>query len=123
MILGAAVLLALSDGQWTALGAVIVASIAAVASITTALISLATKKSTEEKIGTPNGQGNLVQMLESSLRGQALLLEGQTGQDERLAVIEARQIRQAERLSAIEDTQQTFCASVHGLEVAVTASE
>ena len=51
------------------------------------------------------------------------LLAGQTGQDERLAVIEARQVRQAERLSAIEDTQQTFCASVHGLEVAVNASE
>ena len=116
MILGAAVLLALSDGQWTALGAVIVASIAAVASISTALISLATKKSTEDKLGTPNGHGSIVQMMER-------LLAGQTGQDERLAVIEARQVRQAERLSAIEDTQQTFCASVHGLEVAVTASE
>lgn len=103
---------ALSDGQWTALGAVIVASIAALASIVNALISLATKKSTEDKLGTPNGHGNIVQMMER-------LLAGQTGQDERLAVIEQRQVRQAERLSAIEDTQQTFCASVHGIEVAV----
>jgi len=110
VILGAAVLLALSDGQWTALGAVIVASIAAVASIGTALIALATKKSTED------GHGNIVQMMER-------LLAGQTGQDERLAVIERRQIEQAKRLTQVEETQQTFCASVHGLEVAFNSEE
>lgn len=112
MTFGLAVVAALSDGQWTAIAAVAVALIAAVASVVAALIGLATKKSTEDKLGTPNGHGNIVQMMER-------LLAGQTGQDERLAVIEARQVRQAERLSAIEDTQQTFCASVHGIEVAV----
>lgn len=112
-------LLAVSDAQWGAIGIVIVGLLAAIASVSSALIGLAAKKSTEEKIGTPNGHGNLVQMLESALLGQATLLEGQTGQDARLAVIEQRQTEQAGRLAQVERTQQTFCASVHGLETAV----
>ena len=109
-------LLAVTDAQWGAIGIVIVGFLAAVGSVTSALIGLAAKKSTEDKLGTPNGHGTIAEMM-------AKLLDGQTGQDTRLAVIEQRQVRQAERLSAIEHTQQTFCASVHEIEVAVNASE
>lgn len=114
MLVGAAVVLALTDGQWAAVGAVVVASIAAVASIITALISLRAKKSTDEKIGTPNGKGNVVEMLESALRGQALILEGQTGQDNRLASIERR-------LGAVEE--RNFCTRFHAGETPVVVQD
>lgn len=107
---------ALSEGQWTAIGAVVVASIAALASVVNALISLAAKKSTEDKLGTPNGKGNVVEMLESALRGQALILEGQTGQDNRLASIERR-------LGAVEDTQRNFCTRFHAGESPVVVQD
>ena len=105
-------ILALTDGQWAAAAAVLVALVAALASIVSALIGLAAKKSNEERIGTPNGHGTIAEMM-------AKLLDGQTGQDTRLAVIERRQIEQAERLSSVE--QKTFCASVHGLAGAIEA--
>ena len=107
-------ILALTDGQWAAAAAVLVALVAALASIASALIGLAAKKSHEERIGTPNGHGTIAEMM-------AKLLDGQTGQDTRLAVIEQRQVSQAERLTKIEHTQQTFCASVHGLTGAIEA--
>ena len=107
-------ILALTDGQWAAAAAVLVALVAALASIASALIGLAAKKSHEERIGTPNGHGTIAEMM-------AKLLDGQTGQDTRLAVIERRQIEQAERLSSVEHTQKTFCASVHGLAGAIEA--
>lgn len=107
---------AVTDGQWTALAAVVVALIAAIASVVAALIGLSTKRSadeakisTEQRIGTPNGHGNLVQMMER-------LLHGQTGQDERIAVIEGRQMDQAQRLTAIEETQANYCAKVPRVE-------
>ena len=110
MIVDVLVFAALSDGQWAAIAAVGVGLLAAVASVVTALIGLANKRA----MGTPNGHGDLATMM-------AKLLDGQTGQDTRLAVIERRQIEQAERLTQVEHTQQTFCASVHGIEVAVDA--
>lgn len=50
---------------------------------------------TRKSIGVPNGKGNVVQMLEK-------ILAGQTGQDSRLASIEARQNRFEGRLGKIE---------------------
>lgn len=50
---------------------------------------------TQDAIGTPNGEGNVVQMLER-------LLNGQTAQDTRLARLEARHIESSERLQRIE---------------------
>lgn len=52
-------------------------------------------KSLSERVGTPNGQGNIVQMLERILRGQ-------TGQDLRLAKLEEGQANHAQRLHLIE---------------------
>jgi hypothetical protein len=108
-------IVAITDAQWGAIGIVLVGLFAAVASVVSALIGLAAKKSAEDRIGTPNGHGDDIM----SMLGK--MLDGQTGQDTRLAVIERRQIEQAERLSSVERTQQTFCASVHGLTGAIEA--
>ena len=54
-----------------------------------------TKRELERRVGTPNGKGNLVEMCESILAGQA-------GQDNRLARIESRQMDHESRIRAIE---------------------
>jgi hypothetical protein len=51
------------------------------------------------RVGTPNGHGNVVQMLET-------LLNGQAGLDNRLAALEARSVKTDERVDGI--------ASSHG---------
>ena len=113
-------ILAVSDGAWGALAVLGAALVAALGGLAVAIVQARAARlaihEQAQRIGTPNGHGNLVEMMER-------LLSGQTGQDSRLAIIESRQVRQAERLQAIEDTQQTFCASVHGIEVAVNAQE
>lgn len=48
-----------------------------------------------ERIGTPNGEGNVVQMLERILRGQ-------TGQDSRLARLEERANHTVEVVGRLE---------------------
>lgn len=48
-----------------------------------------------EAIGSPNGQGNVVEMLER-------LLAGQTGQDARLARLEGQRAEDRERLGRME---------------------
>lgn len=60
------------------------------------------RRDQERRIGTPNGHGNVVEMSEK-------LLAGQAGQDSRLAVLERESIRQAaaqkdqgERLGLVE---------------------
>lgn len=52
----------------------------------------ANKEAIEDKLGVPNGHGNVVQMLTT-------LLDGQTGQDRRLASIESRLHRGDEKMS------------------------
>jgi len=64
--------------------ALITAASAVALSIVTGVLTLLNKRSAsrvEDKIGDPNGQGNVVQMLER-------ILSGQTGQDHRLAELE-----------------------------------
>lgn len=51
-------------------------------------------KRIEERLGEPNGHGNVVQMMER-------LLAGQTGQDARLAQIEGRLHRGDERMGRL----------------------
>ena len=51
-----------------------------------------TAETTRDRLGVPNGQGNVVQMLHR-------LLDGQTGQDARLARIEGRLHRGDERMA------------------------
>lgn len=63
-------------------------------SVVVALIALVDHR-TRKAIGTPNGQGNVVEML-------GKLLAGQTGQDARLAEIEARQNTTDGQLQHIE---------------------
>lgn len=63
-------------------------------SVVVALIALVEQRM-RKAIGTPNGQGNVVEML-------GKLLAGQTGQDARLAEIEARQNTTDGQLQYIE---------------------
>ena len=72
-----------------------VAIVMALGSVSVALIGLVGIRM-RQTIGTPNGQGNVVEMLE-------LLLEGQAGQDRRLADIETRQNNAEGRLNHIDD--------------------
>ena len=72
-----------------------VAIVMALGSVSVALIGLVGIRM-RQTIGTPNGQGNVVEMLE-------WLLEGQAGQDRRLADIETRQNNAEGRLNHIDD--------------------
>lgn len=71
-----------------------VAIVMALGSVSVALIGLVGIRM-RQTIGTPNGQGNVVEMLE-------WLLEGQAGQDRRLADIETRQNNAEGRLNHID---------------------
>jgi len=70
----------------------------------------------ERAVGVPNGQGNLVQMAERILAGQA-------GQDNRLAKLEAGQAQQAIDLARLEQAQQNTRAEVARVEGRVSAIE
>lgn len=59
------------------------------------------KKSIEAKLGTPNGHGDVSTMLSTLIHQQAQLLDGQTGQDTRLAVIESRLGKGDERMAGL----------------------
>lgn len=72
-----------------------VAIVMALGSVSVALIGLVGIRM-HQTIGTPNGQGNVVEMLER-------LLEDQAGQDRRLADIETRQNNAEGRLNHIDD--------------------
>jgi len=63
-------------------------------------VAVDTAQETQDRIGTPNGQGNVVQMLERVLATQAELLGttaellgGQAAQDRRIAGVERGQLR------------------------------
>ena len=71
-----------------------VAIVMALGSVSVALIGLVGIRM-RQMIGTPNGQGNVVEILER-------LLEGQAGQDRRLADIETRQNNAERRLNHID---------------------
>ncbi|MCB1272265.1 MAG: hypothetical protein KDB31_12630 [Microthrixaceae bacterium] len=74
---------------------IVVAIVMALGSVSVALIGLVGIRM-RQTIGTPNGQGNVVEMLER-------LLEDQAGQDRRLADIETRQNNAEGRLNHIDD--------------------
>lgn len=79
----------------TAIVAVCVAMITTTGGVIMAIIQARKVDRVGESIGTPNGQGNLVQMAEQ-------LLAGQADQDQRLAAIEARLGRDDTRLIEID---------------------
>lgn len=74
---------------------VTIAVIAAAPATLAAVLAYATALRTKSAVGTPNGSGNVTQMLER-------LLAGQTGQDVRLAVLERRTNTIDQRLDGIE---------------------
>lgn len=79
----------------TAIVAVGVAMITTTGGVIVAIIQARKVDRVGENIGTPNGHGNLVQMAEQ-------LLAGQADQDQRLAAIEARLGRDDTRLIEID---------------------
>ena len=91
----------------TAIVAVCVAMITTTGGVIVALIQARKVDRVGEKIGTPNGQGNLVQMAER-------LLAGQADQDLRLAQIEARLGRGDTRLTEIDRRLSQLDGGTHG---------
>lgn len=63
-----------------------------------------TRKEVASRVGTPNGQGNITQMLERSIRWQGKSDERTERMLTRLGRIEAGQRAQDERLDALEQT-------------------
>ncbi|MEZ5350962.1 MAG: hypothetical protein R2714_17455 [Microthrixaceae bacterium] len=59
------------------------------------IVALIGLREVKRRVGTPNGQGNVIEMLER-------ILHGQTGQDSRLAQIEVRLNRGDQRFTEIE---------------------
>lgn len=90
-------LLALSEGATVA---IIVAMIGAAGS-TAAVMAAGLAKRIEGRLGTPNGHGDVATMLGTLIHQQAQLLDGQTGQDARLAVIEGRLGKGDERMAGL----------------------
>ncbi len=80
--------------QVAALGTLGLVAAAGLGAIPSIMAKRAGEKAVDA-IGTPNGQGNVVQMLER-------ILAGQTGQDNRLARLEAHQHDHETRLAVVE---------------------
>jgi len=78
------------------------AKVAAGAAVSVAADALESTAGLHERIGTPNGEGNVVQMLTKVLEGQATFLAQQAGQDRRLASLEHRGIDIERRVIALE---------------------
>lgn len=68
------------------LGLIAVALIGACGGIASAYAANVARKDVRDRIGTPNGQGNVVEMMER-------LLAGQTGQDNRIARLEGNDLQ------------------------------
>lgn len=77
-----------------------------------AIVAVAWIGKVSSKLGTPNGQGNVVEMLQQ-------LLVGQTGQDTRLADLETGQHVHAIRLDGIDATQRTTTRRLAQIEAHV----
>ncbi len=80
--------------QVAALGTLGLVAAAGLGAIPSIMAKRAGEKAAEA-IGTPNGQGNVVQMLERILSGQA-------GQDRRIARLEERQHNHEVRIATVE---------------------
>jgi hypothetical protein len=115
----------MTDASIAALAAIAVAMITSCASVAVAVVSsrrsrsvsrdakvtagvalsaaddaLSTSADALEAIGKPNGKGTALEML-------AKLLDGQTGQDQRLARIERNQVDHEARIRALEARKET----------------
>ena len=75
---------------------IILAIIGAFGGIGAAYAANTARKDVRDRIGTPNGQGNVVEMME-------LLLAGQTGQDTRIARLEGTQVQHGIDLAAHDE--------------------
>ena len=81
-LVAAAMMFGLSEAGTVAIS---VASIAAFSSAVSAWLANRSHRDVRDRIGNPNGHGNVVQMIERLLSNQTSLLSGQTSQDARLA--------------------------------------
>ena len=90
-------LLALSEGATVAIAVAVISA----AGSTAAVMAAGLAKRIEGRLGTPNGHGDVSTMLSTLIHQQAQLLDGQTGQDTRLAVIESRLGKGDERMAGL----------------------
>lgn len=75
---------------WVALVGAVVTPV-----VTSVVARRGTKRELEQRVGTPNGHGNVVEMFER-------LVTGQAGQDNRLAKLERGQLDHEGRIRSIE---------------------
>ena len=66
--------------------AIVIAVIGAVSAVLSAYMANSARKDMKNRIGEPNGDQDVVSMLTTMIHQQAQLLDGQTGQDARLAI-------------------------------------
>lgn len=75
---------------------VTVAAIAAFGGVAAAYAANAARRDVRDRIGTPNGQGNVVEMMER-------LLAGQAGQDNRIARLEGNDLQRSIQVTAHDE--------------------
>lgn len=75
----------------------------------------------ERRLGTPNGAGNVTEMLTSVYHSVGQLLDGQTGQDTRLAKIDTRLAEGELRFAAMEARLDGHDRRLEGIEGSCSA--
>lgn len=104
---------ALSDASTAA---VLVVSISAVIGPMLLAYQAARSRRIEARLGTPNGAGNVSEMLGSIHHSVGQLLDGQTGQDVRLAKIETRLARNEGLIVSLETRLDNDDRRLSGIE-------
>ena len=111
-LLAAALMFGLSEAGTVAIS---VASIAAFSSALSAWLANRSHRDLRERIGTPNGHGNVVQMMERLLSGQTAQDTRLAGHDSTIAAVIAQVSELASsvvELTAIVDQVRTGCVGI-----------
>jgi len=115
-LLAAALMFGLSEAGTVAIS---VASIAAFSSTISAWLAHRSRRDVRDRIGNPNGHGNVVQMIERLLSGQTAQDTRLAGHDGTIAAVIAQVSELAAsvvELTAIVDQVRTGCAGIRAGE-------
>lgn len=115
-LLAAALMFGLSEAGTVSVS---VASIAAISSALSAWLANRSRRDVRERIGTPNGHGNVVQMMERLLSGKTAQDTRLAGHDSTIAAVIAQVSELAAsvvELTAIVDQVRTDCVGIRAGE-------
>lgn len=110
--IGAGIIAAMSEASTVALAIAVIGAISATAS---AHLANSARKDVKERIGEPNGSQDVVSML-------TRILEGQTGQDSRLAVHDALFAKMDTRLNVLSTSVDSIRKDCHFIRLADEAT-